>query len=217
MPGLLARQPSPDKLSVTMATETRQAFWESRWASGDLPWDHGEPAPPLLEFLERGPLRGRRALVPGCGSGHEAAAVAAYGLEVTGLDFSASAVAQASKRYPLPQLSFVEGDLLQPREWFREPFDWVFEHTCLCAMPPEVWPRYVRSVARVLRPGGHFFGIFYIRTREPGGPPFQIERTQIDQLFGPRFVLQERYAPCRSFASRAGREEVRLYRRLAEG
>ena len=70
-------------------------FWDERFAAGFTPWDAGAPAPVLLRWLAAlGPGQGRRVLVPGCGSGHEVAALDAAGFAVTAIDYSAQAVAQ---------------------------------------------------------------------------------------------------------------------------
>jgi len=72
------------------------SFWDERFAAGFTPWDAGAPAPALLRWLAAlGPGNGRRVLVPGCGSGHEVAALDAAGFRVTAIDYAAQAVAQA--------------------------------------------------------------------------------------------------------------------------
>lgn len=174
-------------------------------------------APPLLEFLERHggslQLSGLRALVPGCGSGHEARYLATQGLLVTGLDLSPDALASAA-RWPAPHpIHWLCGDFLLPGTWLGQPFDYLIEHTCLCSMPPHLWPAYAASARHVLVPGGSFVGIFYIQTRDPGGPPYQIDPGQIDALFGTGWQLRDRFRPTRSFPSRVGREEVRWYQK----
>lgn len=95
----------------------------------------------------------------------------------------------------------------------RAPFDGLVEHTCLCAMPPHFRQAYAASVAEVLLKGAFFFGIFYLRTRDPGGPPYPIEPAQIDALFEENFILHERWQPQLAFESRLGREEARWYQR----
>ena len=51
--------------------------WDRRYQIGDIPWEKGAPAPPLLEWLQAcGPLHGN-ILVPGCGYGHDVRAIAA--------------------------------------------------------------------------------------------------------------------------------------------
>jgi SAM-dependent methyltransferase len=76
-------------------TVTDANAWQARYDTADTPWDLGEPAPALLEWLKMNPGQGRRALVPGCGRGHDALALAQAGWGVVAVDFAASAIEEA--------------------------------------------------------------------------------------------------------------------------
>ena len=129
------------------------ADWESRYASGSTPWEKGAGAPGLVDFLDGHPdLPRSRVLVPGCGTGHDARSWARHGFEVTGLDIAPSAIRQAEARTREAGLpgSFREADFL------RDPptgaFDWIFEHTLFCAIPPTDRELYAKAVERWLAP-----------------------------------------------------------------
>lgn len=83
-------------------------LWEGLWEQHVTPWDRGGPSMALHDTLaERTDLkppspsstttkRGRRkALVPGCGRGHDAILLASFGYDVVGLDLSHTAVEEA--------------------------------------------------------------------------------------------------------------------------
>src|SRR5512146_405587 len=89
----------------------------------------------MREYLARNPVRGR-ALVPGCGRGHEVALAVEHGLDATGLDIAPTAVAEARAQYPHLAARFVTGDLFDPPAEMRGAYDVVLEHTCLSALPP---------------------------------------------------------------------------------
>ncbi|HRJ11291.1 MAG TPA: methyltransferase domain-containing protein, partial [Prosthecobacter sp.] len=109
--------------------------WDQCYITGQTPWDKGAPSPPLLAWVERSRPQGR-ALVPGCGIGHDVALLAASGMDATGLDVAPTAVERARLAYPELAERFVLGDLFAtPPEWDGA-FDWIIEHTCLCALPP---------------------------------------------------------------------------------
>lgn len=187
------------------------SFWESRWRSGHIPWDHGRFAPPFAEFVEREGAPGGQVLIPGPGSGHDVRYFAELGAAVTGLDIAPSAVAAARERNPHPDAVYRVGSILDPEPELVGRFDWVIEHTCLCALEPVHWERYADSVHRLLEPGGHFLAIFYRDPHDDEGPPFGIDAGTIDALFGTRFQLLKSWIPQRSYASRTGREELRWY------
>lgn len=193
--------------------------WEDLYQRGETHWDHGQPSPPLLAEVAQRPLQGR-VLVVGCGGGHDVAALAEKGLDVTGLDIAPTAIARARSNYPAHADRFVVGDLFDlPAQW-RGAFDVVVEHTCLSGMPPALRPSYANGVRAALKPGGIVCGVWYINPDlDPGetGPPFPLPLPELDALFGAEFEIVADYIPDNSFALRAGRERVRVLRRLGPG
>lgn len=190
--------------------------WESCYVQGETPWDHGHPSPPLLTEITQRPLAGR-VLVIGCGPGHDVAALADAGLDVTGLDIAPSAVALAKRSYPHHAARFLEGDLFDLAPELRGAFDVVIEHTCLSGMPPELRPLYAAGVRAALQPTGQITGVWYINPDlDPGesGPPFALPVEALDALFANDFEILADYVPENSFVGRAGRERVRVLRRI---
>ena len=190
--------------------------WEEHYQKGDAFWDKGAPSPPLRQYLEQHPLRGR-ALVPGCGHGHEVALAAAHGLDVTGLDIAPTAIAEARTLYPKLAGSFVVGDLFDPPPELRGAFDVVLEHTCLSGLPPALRAAYRRSLDLMLRQGGLLIGVWYIDPKlDPGheGPPFPFSVPDLTALFTPGYEIMNDYVPDVAFPNRAGRERLRVLRRL---
>ncbi len=192
--------------------------WESLYQMGDTRWDKGRPAPGLVEFLAREPRIPRgRVLVPGCGRGHDAVAWASAGHEVLALDLAPSAVAEArriaSADAPEGTLEFAHGDFLEPDSEIQG-FDWLFEHTLFCALPPETRDAYVEAVARSVRPGGFFLALHYLQPRDPSGPPFGVTVKEILRRFETHFELREHWVPS-SFEGRQQRERMFLWHRRA--
>jgi SAM-dependent methyltransferase len=189
--------------------------WELRYQSGDMPWEKGEAAPPLADWLSRNEMRGR-VLVPGCGCGHDVRALAAAGTEPIGIDIAPSAITHAeslprvgAERYRIENLFELSPELVGA-------FDWVFEHTCFCAIDPGRRADYVAAVAGALKPHGRLLAIFYL---DPGhdhpddGPPYGVTREALDRLFSGSFETLEEYVPTVAYPGREGRELVRLLRK----
>src|SRR5258707_6488034 len=81
-------------------------FWESRYQSGDMPWEKGEPSPGLVDFLAARPaLPHGTVCVPGCGTGHDARAWARSGFHAFGYDIAPSAIRIAAERTQAAGLS----------------------------------------------------------------------------------------------------------------
>jgi SAM-dependent methyltransferase len=102
----------------------------------------------LVELLQ--PKPGDRILDLGCGTGHLTAKIAESGALVTGIDSSASMIAQARQNFPALKFGLVDARNFR----FDEPFDAVFSNAALHWIH-DAEP-VVRSVARALRPGGRF-------------------------------------------------------------
>lgn len=194
--------------------------WEGKYREGDMPWDHGGASPALGELLERLPRElwgDGEVLVPGCGLGHDVAALRAEGIGAIGLDLAPTAVEAARAGHGLEAGAFEVGDLLDPGWRAGRCFGAVWEHTCLCSMPPERWPAYAGAVAELLPPGGCLLGVFYTdpEPRDDGlpGPPFGGSAKRLAGLFAAEFELLHDWVPQRGYESRLGREWLAVFRR----
>jgi len=188
--------------------------WEAAYQAGATPWDKGRAHPALIRWLAAQTVTGR-VLVPGCGSGHDVRALASNPLaEVVGLDLAPSS-ARAAARFPRSgRERYVTGDFLAA----NSPgglFDWIFEHTCFCAIDPALRPAYVRAAAQSLRPGGFLLAIFYRNPGHGGGdaPPYGCPLSEVDRLFGRWFEAVSEEENVETFEGREGREVLRLMRR----
>ena len=102
----------------------------------------------LIELLS--PQPGERILDLGCGTGHLTAQIAGHGVEVIGLDSSASMVAQARQNFP--KLKFALADARDFR--FDAPFHAVFSNAAMHWIQDA--EGVIRSIAGALLPGGRF-------------------------------------------------------------
>jgi SAM-dependent methyltransferase len=165
-------------------TRQRRGEWEQRYHAGRTAWDRGGPSPALAHWLADGLVPEGRVLVPGCGHGHEVAELIRAGRQVTAVDIATQPVLRLMGQ--LAELGLhatvVQADLLhwQP----AEPFDAVYEQTCLCALDPAHWAEYERRLAAWLRPGGRLLALF-MQTGQDGGPPFDCPVPDMAVLFDP--------------------------------
>jgi len=187
--------------------------WSERYQKGETPWDKGRHHP-ALEWLVRDPRFdfGGRVLVPGCGRGHDAAFLAGTGAAVTGVDLAPEAIAAARENYPGTNPSFFCGDLKQPTPGDKNGFDWIVEHTCLCALNPGDRRYYPRFAAHCLRPGGRIFAVVFDQLDSEDGPPFATPAAEMHSLFGGGFSLEDLGPPPGSFPGRENEERIWLLR-----
>ena len=164
--------------------------WNQRYLDGDTPWDLGGPSPVVTRLTRTYLQPPARVLVPGCGRGHEAQMLVERGHFVTAVDLAPAAIVALCKRVPATaRLQPVVGDVLDLPAWMDGAYDAVVEHTCMCALEPARWPDYVRMLARVLRPEGRLLGAFLLGSMGQG-PPYGIQREQLETLLAPHFTIE---------------------------
>lgn len=190
--------------------------WEKIYLDGQVFWNKGEASPPLKQYLERNPTRGR-TLVPGCGHGHEVALAVEHGMDAIGLDIAPTGIKEARETYPHLADRFVVGDLFNPPAEMRDAFDVVLEHTCMSGLHPSLRASYRQGIDLTLRRGGLLIGVWYIDPDlDPGdeGPPYPFPVPDLDALFADGYEILTDYVPDVSFATRVNQERIRVLRRL---
>lgn len=197
-----------------MAGVSAPEFWTDLYARGGDGWELRQPAPPLVEFVERMPPPRGRVAVPGCGRGHDVRYLRRYEYEAVGLDFSPTAIreARALAQAEGSRAEFVERDIFGLARDHANAFDGIWEYTCFCAIDPARRAEYVRTMAAILRPGGWFLACFFPLRRRAAGPPFPVSQKEVRRLFLPRFRIERAYAP-RSVRLRLGQEWMVLLRK----
>ena len=194
----------------------RADAWEQKYQLGKAGWDLGRPAPGLVTWLGANPGRDGRAIVPGCGPGHDAVALAKHGFEVVAIDFAPSAIAatRALAEEAGVRLTALEADLFALPADLDGTADLVFEHTCFCALPRDRRGAYRDVLARLTRPGGLLLGVFFTFPDDGSGPPFPIACDDLPGAFAPAFALEVLTPVLDSVARRRGEEHLALLRRL---
>jgi SAM-dependent methyltransferase len=168
------------------------ADWQKHYAENDLRWDIETPSPPLIWLWEQKKLTPGRAVIPGCGRGHEVLYFAERGFDVTAVDFAPGAAAFLERA--LQDKKNVSARVLQ-KDFFALGsehdgyYDVMFEQTFFCAIHPSRRADYVNTVARLLKSGGLLAALFY-ETGEAGGPPFSTTRQDILDVFSMRFQIE---------------------------
>ena len=158
------------------------AGWQQRYDDNQTGWDRGEPNPALLKWLNSDALPPGRVFVPGCGRGHEVVELAGRGFEVTAVDFAKSATQTLTKR--LLDRGLIADVMRESVLHYtaEDPFDAIYEQTCLCAIAPKHWGAYEQRLYASLKPAGKLFGLF-MQTNAPGGPPFHCDLGAMKKLF----------------------------------
>jgi ubiquinone/menaquinone biosynthesis C-methylase UbiE len=147
------------------------------------PWDVGEPQPEIVRLEESGAIGGV-VLDLGCGTGETALYLAARGHDVWGIDFVPRAIELARDKAIKRGLGvhFQVGDALK-LEVLGRAFDTVIDCGLFHTFSDEERPAYVRSLARVVRPGGGVYILCFSDQEPPGEGPRRITQEEIRQAF----------------------------------
>lgn len=157
--------------------------WEQLYQNNDTGWDRGQPSPVLHTWIAQLQAQhSQRILIPGCGHGHEVIALAQQGFDVTGLDIAPSAITTLKQHLKQvgAQAHAVCADLFSYQ--VTQPFDAIYEQTCLCAITPEQRKNYERNLSRWLKKGGLLM-LLIMQSGEPNGPPFHCDLLEMKKLF----------------------------------
>jgi len=166
-------------------------FWTEKYRKSEPPrWDMKKHQPAMDSILPQLKLLKGRFLVPGCGRGHDANRLAQIGHIVEAIDISQEALEQAKDLHPpLPRLQFLKGDIFAWPETHAESYDYIFEHTCFCAISPSRRKELIKSYFQCLDIGGHLLGIFFVHA-ERGGPPYGCSEWELKELLKPYFDVR---------------------------
>lgn len=201
--------------------------WEYLYQHGGDGWELARCPPPLARYLhglngqnglsESHRLStGQRVLVAGAGRGHEALLLGAIaqkvGAQVVALDIAPSAVScvkQAVDQAGLGDtVEAVQADLFTRSDsgpLAPQSYDWIVEHCCYCAIEPTRREEYIAQMARLLRPGGRFIGLFYCHSY-PGGPPYGTTIAELQERLAPAFAIESEEVPTDSVLTRVAQE-----------
>ncbi|KAL3642146.1 putative thiol methyltransferase 2 [Castilleja foliolosa] len=190
--------------------------WDECWKEGLTPWDLGKPTPVLVHLHNTGSLPKGRALVPGCGSGHDVVAIACGERHVVGLDISDNAIEKAAELSSVStkaeHFTFVKTDFFT---WCpAELFDLIFDYTFFCAIEPDLRSLWAEKISNLLKPDGELITLMYPIDNHEGGPPYKVSVADYEEVLHPvgfkaTYIAQNELA----IAPRMGREILGRWRR----
>lgn len=191
--------------------------WDKRYKNNDKPWDKGSATPVLTELISNTPqyfLPQFSALIPGCGIGHDIALLEKHGLTTTGLDISEEAIRLAKQTYPELKTTWLNKNIFTLKN-HPEKYDLIWEHTCYCAILPELRNQYIDQIDKLMKPGAYFAGVFFTDTGQPPeiGPPFSTTTEDIIQNFGRKLTLLWEAKPQISYPGRENREYTMIWQK----
>jgi cyclopropane fatty-acyl-phospholipid synthase-like methyltransferase len=157
---------------------THPPWDDSYTAEQPAPWDIGRPQQVFAGLADEGLLTGG-VLDAGCGTGEHALLAATHGAQALGVDLSPTAIGRARAKAAERGLTarFEVADMLEFRPAGPDSFDVVIDSGLFHSFSDDDRPRYVDSLASLVRRGGRCY-LMCFSDRQPGD-------------WGPRRVRQD--------------------------
>jgi len=160
-----------------------EAVYSGDRSVGTPMWDIGRPQSVFLPFFENGAIRGR-VLDVGCGTGEHTLMAASLGLDATGIDIAAAAIAVARAKSHERRLNakFLVADVLQLTD-FPMKFDSVLDSGLFHILSENDLPRFIGVLRSVMSPSSCYF-LLCFSDRQPGTKgPRRVSEQQIRSAF----------------------------------
>ena len=189
-------------------------FWEESYINGKTNWDLKSPTPAFIDLLNHNLLKDKRSmLVLGCGYGYDSIAAAKCGYDVTAVDISETAIKSASDLAlkENTKINFLVDDFFLLKDDLS--FDIIYDYVTYCAIDPHRRKEYADKVASLINKNGLLVIILFPIEKRIGGPPFAVDVTEAEKLFGEHLELVLSTDEINSIKPRKSRELLQIYRK----
>uniref|UniRef100_A0A1J3J7W2 Thiocyanate methyltransferase 1 n=1 Tax=Noccaea caerulescens TaxID=107243 RepID=A0A1J3J7W2_NOCCA len=207
----------PEEVASFLPKTVEEGGWEKCWEEEITPWDLGRTTPLILQLVDSSSLPLGRALVPGCGGGHDVVAMASPERFVVGLDISETALKKATETYgsspKAKYFEFVKEDVFTWRP--NELFDLIFDYVFFCAIEPEMRTPWAKSMYELLKPDGELITLMYPITDHEGGPPYKVDVSTYEDVLVPAgFKVVSIEENPHAIATRKGKEKLGRWKKI---
>jgi len=165
----------------------------------EIPWNMETPPWPLVELVDNGQVQPCRAIDLGCGAGNYAIYLAGRGFEVTGVDFSPTAIKIARENASKKGLKcdFFVADVVEELDRLNQTWDFACEWGLLHHIPPEQRQKYVENVRRILNPKGKYLSVSFSEKDAGFAGPAKCRKTRLCTVlyFSSEDELKELFKP----------------------
>jgi SAM-dependent methyltransferase len=186
-------------------SSTKKLNWDELYKENDTPWEMTSVNPVFEKeaksFIEKS---GKTLLIPGAGIAHEAAYFEKNNKIVSSLDISPLAKEKFHKSYPASKTQYLVGDFFE-EELFKSSFEAIIENYFFVALDPELRPKVLKRIHKLLKPQGFYAGVFFMRASEQG-PPYGLSEWELQRHIEGLFKIIEWKRSPHSHPRRLGME-----------
>lgn len=183
-------------------------FWHQKWEKGEIAFHESQPNALLVRHCNL--PSGSRILLPLCGKTRDIGWLLERGYRVIGVELSEIAVRQlfqelelqpeAEKRgaficFASGPLEVLVGDVFNLRPDVLGPVDAVYDRAALVALPEASRRAYAELLTEVTGKAPHLLVTLSYAPEQMEGPPFSLERAELERLYGSVTLLETRPFP----------------------
>ncbi|SEG23722.1 thiopurine S-methyltransferase [Vibrio hangzhouensis] len=181
-------------------------LWHDKWAANKIGFHLEDVNPLLIKYWEQlAPHREQSVFVPLCGKSEDLVWLAQRHDNVVGVELSQIAVRSFfSEHFYTPMVTPISGQYelyqfdelnLYVGDYFSvpvEPVELIYDRAALIAIPQSLRPAYAEKLKQTLKPEGKILlvSLDYIQ-EEMSGPPYSVDRQEIEQLFGEGYSIEK--------------------------
>ncbi|KAK2463812.1 hypothetical protein APHAL10511_004117 [Amanita phalloides] len=198
IPGLIVQEGQPPDPACVQLVELIRfddpMTWDLAWKSGVTPWNKVASHPALCEAVEESGIefprgRDKRALVPGCGEGHDVIYIAStLGLNTTGVDISQTAIeraisiASANLDVPHDVVSYKVENFFDLRpQTDADHYDLIYDYTFFVVLHPSQRSEWGRQMAALVKQGGYLITVLFpMEPKRDTGLPWYVRQEDYD-------------------------------------
>jgi 2-polyprenyl-3-methyl-5-hydroxy-6-metoxy-1,4-benzoquinol methylase len=128
-----------------------------------IPWNITHPPKPLVKLVETGKVMPCKAIDLGCGTGNYAIWLAQRGFQMSGIDFSESAIQLASKKALRENVNckFFVDDLTDNNFNLNTKFEFAYDWEVLHHIFPDERETYFKNIDNILQVGAKYFSVCF--------------------------------------------------------
>lgn len=182
-------------------------FWLNKWQSNDIAFNQMQPNSFMQRYFSMLRLKpDSQILVPLCGKSIDMIWLSDMGFQVLGIELSETACESFFKENDIPvtktnqqgftkftseNITLLAGDIFSFDQSIIGKVDAVYDRAALIALPLDLRKQYVEHISSLIKPDAPIFLITMSYDQDQMmGPPFSVDREEVNQLFKPRFSVE---------------------------
>ena len=129
----------------------------------EIPWNRETPPDLLVDLINTGKLLPCKAIDLGCGAGNYAIYLSEKGFDVTGVDFSNTAIkiAEENAKARRVKCKFITADVVDQLSEISGRWDFAYDWGLLHHILPEHREKYVKNVYGILNPKAKYLSLCF--------------------------------------------------------